>query len=359
MDIYIYIYALFIIGLLLTKRSRTHYAFFIGIILLFLGVFRAETVGTDISLKGPYFRNWIFSDWDPSTWNKGTPFEIGFNLYMVFLKSIWPNYHFFYGTTFLLSFCGIAYFLKKHSKDVYLSVFILYTLFVYCFMFNIVRQMFAASICLIVLHLYFLKKLKDIIFLFAIIAVSFLFHKSNMIFVIIPILKKLSDISINKIVIYLLCALSFILFINTSFLTPYILNYSYLLGERYLGYIEWGQYAQISYSTLEMLLYLSIVVITTFFHKGNKFSTLFWFFVLIILCRGAFINIFFIFARISILALLIFAVVFANVYESYSNDKKKRTLYLTLIAIMTSIVFFDALSKNYSEVIPYVNTISN
>lgn len=358
MDIYIYIYILFIIGLFFMNRNRYLYAVLLGTILLFLGIFRAETVGTDISPNiGPYHGNWILSNWNPSSWNKFTPFEFGFNLYMVFLKSIWPNYHFFYGTTFLLSFCGISYFFKKHSKDIYLSTFILYTFFIYCTMFNIVRQMFATSISLIILHLFLSRKIKKFFYIIIIIIVSLLFHKSNMIFVIIPFLKKLSEINVNKLLIYLLCVLSFILFINTSFLTPYILNYSFLLGERYANYVEWGQEAQISFSTLETLLYLSIVIITTFFHKGNRFSILFWFFVIITLCRGAFINILFIFSRIFVYASIIFSIVVADVYKSYSNNKTKQILYLILITITSSIIFFDSLSKNYSGVIPYINTI--
>ena len=357
MDVYIYIYILFLMGLFLTKKKRYYYILFLGAVLLFLGVFRSDTVGTDINPKAWYYRNWFWSDWNPSTWNRGTPFEPGFNIYMVCLKSLWPNYHFFYGTTFLLSFLCISYFLRKHSKDLYLSVFILYTLFVYCFMFNIVRQLFAASLCLIVLHFYLSRKLKVAYYIIGIIGISLLFHKSNIIFAIIPIIEKLSQVNVNKFIIYILCALSIILFINTSYLTPYITAYSHFLGERYSMYIDWGQQAQISYSVREMLLYLLIVATTTFFHKGNHFSTLFWFFTILTLLRGAFINIFFIFGRFSCFSFLAFSIVFADIYISLSNDKKKRFIYLFLIISMSSIIFFDALSRNYSEVIPYKNTL--
>lgn len=357
MSIYIIIFVLFLIGLFIHGRERYHYAIMIGILLLFLGVFRDNTVGTDISLKLWYHRNWFWATWNPTTWNKGTPFEPGFNVYMVFLKSIYPSYHFFYGTSFFLTFCGFAYFLKKHSKDLLLSVFILYALFFYCTMFNIVRQLFCASLCVIILHYYLIGKLKAVYYIGIVISISLLFHSSNIIWALIPFLRILSNIQIKKYCIYSLCVLAFFLFLNTKYLTPYIQQYSYLLGERYKSYIEWGLYSQSQFSNLEMLLYLTMVCVCTYFHRGNKFSQLFWFFVILTIMRGAFMNIFFIFSRFTSFSNIAMAVVVADIYMSYPQNIRKRNIFLLLMIVMVSIVFQDAISKNYSEVIPYVNTL--
>ena len=91
-----YIIAVFSLFFLLKEsHSKNSVASMLFILLvLFMGIFRDTTIGTDIALDGGYHDIWV----NPF---RGLDYvEPGFPYIVAFIKSIIPSYYFFYGFFF-------------------------------------------------------------------------------------------------------------------------------------------------------------------------------------------------------------------------------------------------------------------
>lgn len=149
---------------------------FIGLTLL--GGLRGASVGTDTY---DYIR--IFNN--IKNYNRLTKlFTLDIELGYVFLNKLIAviggnSQTILFVTSGIISF-GFLYFIKNHSKNIVLSVFLLLTLYYYYASFNAIRQYIAISI---LINSYRYIKEKDFIGFIFIIILASLFHMSSLFFI--------------------------------------------------------------------------------------------------------------------------------------------------------------------------------
>lgn len=149
-------------------RNIHIFTFALLVLILVIGIFRGEGIGTDY-----YNYKEIFET--------GENIEYGFSILISTVKAIWLNYNFFIGIVFLLSFICKWLTFKKMSVCPYLSLMIYLGFWFLVYDINGIRQ--GLSLGLIGLSLYSLWKDNNRYWVYFII--SFLFHYSAI--VIIPL----------------------------------------------------------------------------------------------------------------------------------------------------------------------------
>lgn len=229
------------ICILLTNGKQKPIGVFFAFALLFVGGFRDATIGTDTGLDSWYYHNFIFTNFNPKSWNRYTPFEPGFNLFIaVFKNLITYNYHVFYSVIFFLSY----FFAIKAIKKLHLNVFLFLS---FCFLsnyyansLNIMRQMLALYIGFYLLVVLYIEKKQIWLYEFSITCLAILIHKSMFMLCLFPLfeLPRLQRILTTK-------ALLLILFISLSlsiyggeFIGQNLIHLSGLFGERADFYID-------------------------------------------------------------------------------------------------------------------------
>lgn len=351
MTLYIIIFFLTLFSIFLPQKYDKRAFFITSILLLFLGTFRAKSVGTDTGSW--YYYNWFYTTFNPKTWNHFTPFEPGYNLFIATVKTfISSEYIAVYGLTFAISFICIWYVIDKYSTRKTLSLFIFYAFYIYLTYYNLMRQTLAMSLCLILLFKYLYSNLNIFKYLVSITIISLLIHKTSLLFCIFPFFQYLSKIKIEKKILYVILVISVFFFINTRYINEIIGFTKFFLTERYFRYVEWGQQLSVNYSLLEMLMYVCFTCICIFFHKGNRFSPIFMIYYSGVILRALFINLIPIASRVfsltSIFAIFIIPMIYSNI-----TNKKSRIIFLTLVIFIGSIIFINSLNNNYGEIIPY------
>lgn len=331
-----------------TFKEALFYA--LSFIMLWLGVFRAKSVGTDTGAW--YYSNWIFTTFDPKTWNKFTPMEPGYNLFMAFTKEYISNsYWVVYGLTFFIGFSLLIYVIKKYSINPVFSLLIMYIFCIYTSYYNIMRQTMAMSFCLILIMLYINQRIKLMVYIVGISIVAFLIHGTSIFYCLVPCIALLTKKNISKKILYIVLALSLFLFINTSVINNIILYSSSILSARYFSYVEWGQQLDSNYSLLEMLMYMAFTAACIYFHKGSHFSVLFYIFFIGVVMRASLINIVPIIGRVCDLMFVMSVFLVPNICNSLLGRKKY--VFIFIVLGIGSIVFFNSLGHNYGEIIPY------
>lgn len=354
MEIYIFVYLILLCSYFLKKKWSKWLFPILSFLLLFLGVFRAKTVGTDTGTW--YYSNWVATTFNPDTWNKFTPMEPGYNIFMAFIKEYISNdYLASYGLTFAIAFGCTLYTIKKNSANPIFSLLIMYIFCIYTSYYNLMRQTLAMSICIIFIMEYLKKNIDVIRFFILVYAVSFLIHGTALLFCIIPFFCWLSKKEISPKILYVILAISLFLFINTSFINSVIMNTNTILSTRYFSYVEWGQQLDSNYSLLEMLMYMAFTTACIYYNKTEYFSPLFYLYFMGIVMRAAFINIVPIISRISDLTSI--ACIFFIPAMTENLSKKEKLIFSSIVLAIGSIIFFNALKHNYGEIIPYENIL--
>ncbi len=314
--------------------------------MLYIGCFRAESVGTDVEL---YHANFSYSTFNPKSWNAGTYFEIGFTYIMLFFKYyIAKNYMAFVSFLFLYTFGITCWFFFKYSKLPALSIFAFYVFGAYFFSMNGMRQAFAFATCLIALN-YYIKSKNTSIYTILILLISFALHNSCIIFFTIPFLDKIPQkYHITKKRIYILIGISLIFATVLKGIFLNIIGNLIPLMGRFSTYIINAQD-----QGSNMILFVSIAgLITVYFTQDIK-------------------NRFFI--------IYIFGIISYNLLASFSPTAPRMALHLTflcgicysmtynqlkgsakkwyLIAILALGIFhfsYAYLSKGYEGIKPYI-----
>ena len=351
MNIYIYLYILLMFCFTVNNKTFKNALFYIlSFIMLWLGAFRAKSVGTDTGAW--YYSNWVFTTFNPNTWNKFTPMEPGYNLFMAFTKEYISNsYWAVYGLTFLIGFSVLIYVIKRYSTNSAFSLLILYIFCIYTSYYNIMRQTLAMSFCLLLIMLYITQRIKLIVYILGVCLVAFLIHGTCFFYCFVPCMTLLSKKNISKKILYSVLAVSLFLFINKSVINNIILYSSSLLSARYFFYVEWGQQLDSNYSLLEMLMYMAFTAVCIFFHKGNRFSELFYIYFIGVVMRASLINVVPIVGRVCDLMFVMSVFFVPNISNSLLGWKKY--VFVCIVLGIGSIVFFNSLSHNYGEIIPY------
>lgn len=218
-------------GLLLNKKKKIG-LYASAIYILVIGTFRSNSVGTDVRLYG---MNFYYTNFNPKSWNMGTDFEIGFNYLIASFKSlISDDYMFFVSVLFIYTFGLTAWFVKKYSPNISLSL-LLIVLFGTMFVeFSAMRQFFALATALPFIDKYFKDK-NTIFYIISIILIGVLFHHSVIILAFIPLMVDKSFIS-KKIMLLSLGGSYILAFVFQNVLANSLSAFSFLLNERYNTY---------------------------------------------------------------------------------------------------------------------------
>lgn len=324
MGIYIFIYLLLLLMFVFSSRMKSDKSIWTLIIvfLTFIGAFRTINVGTDTGAW--YYYNWVGTTFNPSTWNRFTPFEPGYNLFIAFVKRyVSGEYIAVYGLTFIIGFGCISYVLRKYSVNSWLSVLLLYTFCFYFSYMNVMRQTLCMSICYVFIMAYLSRKINLIIYVLLISVLSILIHGTAVFFLVIPILKLLEDKRIRKIYLYAVLLLSLIIFINPSLVRNVILLSNSVLSDRYFFYVEWGMQLDSHYSLLEQILYVCLGFLLIFYNKDDRYNALFFTYIFAVVFRGMFINVVPIISRVVELGMISLIIIIPNIAADI-DDKKMR-----------------------------------
>ena len=229
------------IYILLTNGKQKTIGAFFAFVFLFVGGFRDSTIGTDTGFDSWYYHNFVFTNFNPESWNRYTPFEPGFNLFIaVFKNVITNNFYAFYSIIFFLSY----FFAIKAIKKLHLNVFLFLS---FCFLanyyansLNIMRQMLALYIGFYLLVVLYIEKKQIWIYEFSIACLAILIHKSMFMLCLFPLFEypRLQKILTTKVLLIILFVSLLLSIYGGEFIGQKLIYFSGLFGERADFYID-------------------------------------------------------------------------------------------------------------------------
>lgn len=170
------------------EKANTIFLIFSFAAIFLLCALRDYTVGRDIpGYIDVYELSSEYKLWDAS-W---VYMEAGYVAYMKLLSMAGLSSRLFLAVTYMLMLVPIFYTIKKYSQDPLLSVIIFICFQFLAFDLSGIRQGMATSICLCGMPWVLSKKKKDIIKFTLLVVLAFLFHKSSLIFLFVPILVRM------------------------------------------------------------------------------------------------------------------------------------------------------------------------
>lgn len=350
---YILLISFILISLLLNKKRDNISFVIIAIYILFLGYFRAETVGTDILFS--YKENFKYTTFNVSSWNARTLFEPGFNYLIAFWKKyISRDLMTFIGFTFVVFSIPFFIFIKKYSyrPNLTLLIFVLWGYFFTSM--NIMRQFFCIGLIFIGLT-YLLAKKKYLLYCFYTIICSALFHSSGFILLLLPFFDKFSITLTkrNKMILTSLLLFSYIAFFFKEFIMNTLSSLLYLISlVKFKSYTEGSDfYEGIGITALFQMIFCILFI----WLSNNKKSNMYY---LSYIAGCIIYNLLSCFSkttgRVGINLILIGLIAITGTWYMH-NSNKKRNMY-RLALIVYSIVYFTyaIIIKNYNECVPYI-----
>lgn len=226
------------------KTYRKYLFYFLVIFLIVFGGFRAHYIGADTKSGYQAIYDWICS---------------GSNVGYIepawrFLNRLSISMNWGYTGVIFLAEClcvlPVAYVIEKSSVNQIFALAVYYGMYLFLHSFNMIRQCIAMSFCFLSFY-FFLKKKRVWALLY--FSAAFLFHKSAIIFLLVPLVSK-KNISFRLAII--LCCLSFLL--GLSFTSKILI---FLAG-------PYGQYLQGSkfgFREKNIILVLFAALIDIFF----------------------------------------------------------------------------------------------
>lgn len=349
MTIYIIILLLCLLGIIFSKRQENNkYAYLIVTLMLIIGACRDISVGSDTYGVYPY--NFYYTNFNPKSWNAGTPFEPGFNYLIAFFKHyVSKSYTLFYCLLFLYTFSITIWFLFKKSNNKSIIVFIFYSLGYFFFCMNGMRQSFAFATALLPLYFFLLKKKKLLLYGICIILISFFLHKSTAIFILIPIIEIFSKkYKFGKKFLAACIIGSYIFaFVFQDKLFNYLPLLSSFVDERYAMYMN-----TIQENNGITPLFKSAMCLLVIYNSRNTKDL----FLLIFVVGTIIYNILISFSptasRAAIHFLILGCIPIAEVWTSPQEGNKQIVRLGLFIYCIIYIIYFYFI-KNYDGIIPY------
>lgn len=356
----IYFFLLFMLFIFSKQNHKTREIAYIimFLLLLVIGVFRGENVGTDC---GIYNLNFKVATMEPVTWSMYTEFEPGFAWFMAFIKTyVFDNFYFFRGIIFVIFMLGMNYIIKKYCSNELLGLFFCVLLLVFTGAFNIMRQYTALGLFCFAIPLLLADNKKDIvIYEVIVILLTFYIHRSLIVMSILPLFICINDINSfftnRKYVIILLCiSYVFVYFSDILYgFIPFLSSHIAFLGDRYVGYVETSINAeeQISkYSSLLNTLFAIYIVIIC--PKDEKKGLFFICYILSLCFSNILGTMSALFIRISTNLALFKIILYTNLWYSIPNVNSKR-IFRFAVCVYGLVLFTNALIKNFGSVVPY------
>lgn len=354
MNVYIVLYFfIYFLTLCKTRKNQEKYLLIL-VVLIFLYVFRAPSVGLDYF---GYVKNFMRMRDNPASWDYYIPCEFGFNYILYFIKKYISSQFFIaYGILGCIYIVGFYNMCRKSFCNIRVALLLFVLLGSYLLSFNLVRQCFALGVFMFAFSLMDMKKKsRRYILVLMILLITYFFHNSMIVLLVIfvyytPCYDKL----FSKRNIILLILLSVVCF-KTKIVVA--------IGEQLVG--------NISYSSKGISYFLNSVTVE---HEEYSFLKLLYisFFSIYVVCISKNTNnIFFFLYIIGIFFLNILGplrVEFIRLYEIFSclsipylaqlwNENpvnKLGTYYKPILLVYSSIIFFNVLIKNYGVITPYI-----
>lgn len=305
------------------ERNCNLYFIFVSIVLILISSLRGEEVGGDLNNYLPLFKD-IERSWSETlTYDK---YGLIFKLYIKLSTLISGNTTWLLFTTSLFNLIIPLRFMKKHSKSIWLSLFIYITMSYYTNTFNSIRSSMSLACGMIVVDC-LLEGKKKWAFLWALISVEI--HKSMFpIFILFFLINKKP--TIWKLTIPII---SSIIIANVVGLTPFtsILNAYY--DDGMLSRMDFSEMSSKGYTLLTMdiaILYIS------FFMMRKKMTDKDGFFInlfMIATCLQAGAPMFSLITRMAFFFSVYMTVILPNAL-SYIKPQQVRRLCISAMMII-------------------------
>ena len=248
-------------------RNKKIYLFIVFGCLLFVGMFRDSSIGTDLSIYYskyfPYFKD---SSWDNiQNVTISGHWEWGFCAFCKVIGYISTDVQWFIIVTSIISIVPYAIFIYRNSEDVVFSTVFYIAYHVYMNSFNIVRQAMAVGIVLLGLEQ--LKKKKYFKFCIFVLIAS-LIHTSAIIAFLFIIADRLK---FKKNMIYILTLGVIVLLFGYQFIFDTLLGYTGL-SDIYGMYETGVKHAAgyVTYHTLGMFVIAAIIFALTVINYSKR-----------------------------------------------------------------------------------------
>lgn len=358
MAVYILVYfILLFLSLADNRKNRITVFIFASAILLFMGVTRAFSVGMDVSGYAMIFDE-ITSD--PDSWNQYTLLEPGFNYLMAWYKehvSLDPMS--WIRLLFIIYFLGIFVLLKRYCISPVLGLFLLFALTHYFSSYNIIRQTLAFSLISLFLPL-LLEKKKVLWFTLVVILISYFLHTSQVILLlfILPVVYPDAKFFKAKNMIFLLIASFVVAAIGKSMMVSILSRLGMVaqfLGERYVGYLTYNDWSEIS--GIQNFIHTVFCIFVVYMNRNRKdvFLVVYVFGIVLLNLLGM---VGWIFIRLAIPLYTFRIISVANLWYEVPG-KYSRLLFRIVVIIYSLGVFAHRILTDRNDVVPYVSDIFN
>ena len=342
---------LFLVFLFRGKQKKVYYELLI-LLLCLMGLFRGQTVGTDVVAYSNNIRHTTF---DSKTWNYETHFESGYNVLIACYNVIGSSPLLFIGLCNVFFLLCWSHYNKIKCIKYDIGLMTLYMLGYYMQSYNIIRQYMALGMMLLILSYYNVEKSKlrdDLLLLGAILTIGLLFHNSCLLFIIILLYKLVRYSFVNTKWFYVGGIITSALLFYSKIIRDLLGIYAtglFLLNEKSNTYFQHsleGIAEEGEYSLYRMLfdtMFLIFLIMRT--STMNIYVYMFF-------CAQLFMNLFAplntLFARIPIVLVVASIPLIVNIWSSKGRIDK------TVIILYFTIIFGNVLMKNYGDFQPYV-----
>ena len=328
------------------------------VILLLLGATRGSTVGND--MRNGYSAEFAFIHADPSTWgNVMYQFEVGFAWLMGNFKDyVSDNKMLFFHLLFAITFIMRYYTLKRYSVDGAITMFFMFGLAYYFAMYNTMRQELAFSIICIFFPLV-LEQKRYVLYAVLTILTSYLFHKSQIIFLLMIPFAIYCDHKIFS-TRNLIIALVISLIVGTT-MTNRIMtllgSYAYLFmddGSNYAGYLSYTDSIG-NFSKLTPFLHTLFCIYTVYVSRQRRNNVFLLFYVVGVMTLNILTPISWIYQRIAYAFMFFSIFVFTSLWFDSTQKIVEHKVFKVAVTIFVLVLFSRRLLTDDGDVVPYVN----
>lgn len=345
-----------------TNGKKKYIGILFLLLLLFVGGFRDSTIGTDTGLDVWYYHNFIYTTFNPSTWNRFTPFEPGFNLFIAIFKSvITHSYYAFYSVIFFLSYFFAARAIKRLNLNIILFFSFCFLSYFYAHSLNIMRQMLALYIGFYLLVILYIEKKQLWLYEICIVCLAILIHKSMFMLCLFPLfdLPCLHRVLTTKVLLIILFISLLFSIYGGEFIGKNLIYLSGLFGERADQYITIHEQYGMSERTVGYIgpILLSLCLISLPVKNRNAF----FYYCFIGLCLNLITTSFLhVIGRLTLNMSFFYVVYLTQNWILFDFDRRR--IYVMMIKVLLVIYWLNSLMGaliNNPEYNPYKSYLLN
>lgn len=344
----VYLFLALILASALIKPKNICNTYIIMFLLCFFGFFRGEYVGDDVLI---YCKNIERTTFSPSTWSYFTTFEAGYNILIAIYNLFFAKPLFFIGLCNIFFVVAFYKYAKNKTAMIAMAFFLMYMMGYYLMSYNIIRQFFAISLCLLAFCKVDFEQMtrKQACYLGCyVFFVAVFFHNTALCFFAYYLYYFLRKKVINNYLFFSIVLLTSIVIYKLDLISQLLgaLNI-FFFNEKTTAYLlaaTTGATEEVGYSFLRILLDSSFIIFLLY--KLKKVNA----YLFLMIAGQIFVNIFGalnpLFARVPT---LLFVIAIPQICEVWKIDKISKSV----IGIYSILLFSNFLSKNYAGVIPY------